>query len=196
MYNFSNIVNNQNKELLKKMEKSSTTQKAKTKSKKAWIFEYHVWWMDALVFIGGTILLGGLASLLGGKMFHFENFKMPPATVPKIVFPFAWAIIYVAIGISTFLMWRDKEIKEKNRKFNLVLYFIHMFFNVLWPFFFFRFNLPIVAVIWILFVIASAIVTLYRYFIANLSAGIIFCVYCAWLVYALYLNLGLVLINF
>ena len=160
------------------------------------VFIMHVWWLDALIFIGGTILLGGLASLLGGKMFNFQNYKMPPYTVPKIVFPIAWGLIYVAIGVSTFLMWRDKEIKEKDRKLNLILYFIHMFFNVLWPLFFFRLDLPIFAVIWLVLMIAVACVVMYRYFITNLPAGIIFNIYTLWLIYALYLNLGLVLINF
>ena len=88
----------------------------------------HVWWIDALLFIGGTILLGGLATILGGKMFGFEGYKMPPATAPKIVFPILWSIIYIAIGVSTFLMWRDKEIKSSDRKLNLIFYFCsHVF---------------------------------------------------------------------
>ena len=160
------------------------------------IFIKHIWWLDALIFIGGTLALGGLATLLGGKMFSFEGYEMPPATVPKIVFPFVWGIIYVAIGVSTFLMWRDKEIKEKDRKLNLIFYFIHMFFNILWPLIFFRLNLPILAVIWLILNIASACIVMYRYFYCNLPAGIIFNIYTLWLIYALYLNLGLVLINF
>lgn len=168
---------------------------AKTKNGKQ-IFVRHIWWLDALLFIGGTILLGGLATLLGGKMFHFENFKMPPGTVPKIVFPIAWAIIYVAIGVSTFLMWRDKEIKEEHRKLNLILYFVHMFFNIMWPLFFFRLDLSIFACVWLFLVCASAGIVMYRYYAANLVSGIIFSVYSLWLIYALYLNLGIVLLNF
>ena len=156
----------------------------------------HRWWIDALLFILGTILLGGLATLLGGKMFNFGDYKMPPGTVPKIVFPFAWGIIYIAIGVSTFLMWRDKEIKSKDRKINLVLYFIHMFFNVLWPLWFFRLDLPIFACVWIGLTVISACIVMYRYFYANIVSGIIFNIYTLWLIYASYLNLGLVLINF
>lgn len=160
------------------------------------VYIKHVWWIDALLFIVGTIALGGLATLLGGQMFHFEGYKMPPATVPKIVFPIAWAIIYIAIGVSTFLMWRDKEIGSDGRKVNLILYFVHMFFNVLWPLFFFRLNLPIVAVIWLIATIITACIVMYRYFTSNIVSGVIFNIYTLWLIYALYLNLGLVLINF
>lgn len=159
-------------------------------------FVKHVWWIDALLFIGGTIALGGIATLLGGKMFNFGNYKMPPGTVPKIVFPIAWAIIYIAIGVSTFLMWRDKEIKSQDRKINLIIYFVHMFFNIMWPLFFFRLDLPIFSVVWLLLTVASACVVMYRYYVCNLPAGIIFSVYTLWLIYALYLNLGLAIINF
>ena len=176
------------------MENQSHSQKKDTSH--SWLFVNHVWWIDALLFIGGTILLGGLATLLGGKMFNFQNYQMPPATVPKIVFPIAWSIIYIAIGVSTFLMWRDKEIKSKDRKINLVLYFSHMFFNVLWPLFFFRLDIPIFAAIWLALTTISAFIVMYRYFVCNLPAGIIFTVYSIWLMYAFYLNLGLVLINF
>lgn len=165
------------------------------KRNNAWWTVKHKWWIDALLFILGTILLGGLATLLGGKMFNFQNYKMPPATAPKIVFPICWSIIYIVIGVSTFLMWRDKEIKSKDRKINLIIYFIHMFFNVLWPLFFFRLNLPVVACIWLLFLVTSACAVMYRYFYCNLAAGIIFNIYTLWLIYAMYLNLGLTLLN-
>lgn len=156
----------------------------------------HKWWIDALIFIGGTLLLGGLATLLGGKMFNFQNYEMPPATAPKILFPIVWAIIYLAIGISTFLMWRDKEIKEDSRKINLILFIIHMVFNVLWPLFFFKLDLAIFSAVWLGLTVISALIVMYRYFITNIPAGIIFIIYTLWLMYAMYLNLGLVLINF
>ena len=186
---------NKNNQTKTQQTNTSVNQHKQDTSHPWWLIK-HVWWVDALLFIGGTILLGGLASLLGGKMFNFQNYKMPPGTVPKIVFPIAWAIIYIAIGVSTFLMWRDKEIKSDARKLNLILYFIHMFFNVLWPLFFFRLDLPIFATIWLILNIISALVVMFRYFITNLPAGIIFTIYTVWLIYALYLNLGLVLINF
>lgn len=177
-------------------QQKNTTNTKPTKKSSGKVFITHVWWIDALLFIGGTLLLGGLATLLGGKMFHFEGYIMPPGTVPKIVFPIAWSIIYIAIGVSTFLMWRDKEIDSNGRKLNLILYFVHMFFNVIWPLFFFRLNLPVVAVINLIIMIATACIVMYRYFVCNLPAGIIFTIYTLWLIYALYLNLGLVLINF
>ena len=175
-------------------ENNINNQKVTTQKDK--IFIRHLWWIDALLFIGGTILFGGLATLLGGKMFNFEIYNQPEGIVPKMVFPIAWSLIYVAIGVSTFLMWRDKEIKSADRKLNLVFYFIHMFFNVLWPLFFFRLDMIVFAVFWLIILIGFAFTCMYRYFISNLPAGIIFIIYSIWLIYALYLNLGIALLNF
>lgn len=151
----------------------------------------HHWWLDAIYFIGGTLALGGIASLLGGKMFDFNNYNLPPLTAPSWFFTFAWIIIYLAIGIATFCMWRDKQITAKDRKFNLILYFIHMTFNITWPLFFFRLSMPIFACVWLAIILILAIITTWRYFVANIVSGIIFCVYVLWLIYAFYLNLGI-----
>ena len=108
----------------KNPEKSTVQNKPNNNNSKynnPWWSAKHIWWIDALLFILGTILLGGLATLLGGKMFNFGGYKTPPYTAPKILFPIMWSFIYIAIGVSTFLMWRDKDIKSLDRKINLIL---------------------------------------------------------------------------
>lgn len=153
------------------------------------------WLLEALIIIGGTLLLGGIATFLGGKIFNFDKYDMPSGVVPDIVFPIAWAIIYLAIGISTFLVWRDKEIKRENRKTDVIWFAIHMFFNILWPLFFFRLGWIIVACVNLAIIVITAIIVMYRYYDSNLPAGIIFTIYVAWLIYAMYLNLGIVILN-
>ena len=188
-------VNNKNNEKSENKQENNYDEINKANSIKETKNVMNKWWFDALIFIGGTMALGGLAKLLGGKMFDFNDYEMPPATASAKVFPFIWIVIYIAIGISTYLMWRDKEIKKKDRAINLALYIIQMIFNILWPLFFFRLNMPIFAVIWLIILIGISCACMFRYFICNLPAGIIFNIYTLWLIYALYLNLGLVLIN-
>jgi tryptophan-rich sensory protein len=154
----------------------------------------HFWWLDAIYFILGTLALGGVATLLGWPMFKFDNYPVPPLMAPDWLFPVAWTIIYIAIGVATFCMWRDKQITAKDRKFNLILYFIHMFFNITWPLLFFRLGLPIVACVWLALVLLFALITTWRYFVANLASGIIFCIYVIWLIYAFYLNIAICLL--
>jgi len=154
----------------------------------------HVWWLDALYFIIGTLALGGIATLLGWPMFKWDAYPKPTMMAPDWVFPVAWTIIYIAIGIATFCMWRDKELTSKDRKINLWIYFIHMAFNITWPLFFFRLGLPVVACIWLGIILLLALITTWRYFVANIVSGIIFCVYVVWLIYAFYLNISICLL--
>ena len=153
----------------------------------------HVWWLDALYFIIGTLALGGIATLLGWPMFTWDNYPKPAMMAPDWFFSVAWTIIYLAIGVATFCMWRDKQLTSKNRKINLWIYFVHMAFNITWPLFFFKLGLPIVACVWLAIILILALITTWRYFVANIASGIIFCVYVVWLIYALYLNVSICL---
>ncbi len=153
----------------------------------------HFWWLDAIYFILGTLALGGIATLLGWPMFKFDAYPSVPLMAPDWVFPVAWTLIYIAIGVATFCMWRDKQLTAKDRKFNLILYFIHMAFNITWPLIFFRCAMPILACVWLAIIIVLALITTWRYFVANLASGIIFCLYVLWLMYAFYLNIAICL---
>lgn len=151
----------------------------------------HFWWLDFIYFVLGTLALGGIATLLGWPMFKWGTYATPPAMAPDWLFPVMWTAIYIAIGVATFCMWRDKQLTSGDRKFNLWLYFVHMAFNITWPLFFFRLGMPIVACVWLAIVLVLALITTWRYFVANLASGIIFCMYVMWLIYAFYLNIAI-----
>lgn len=150
-------------------------------------------WVVALIIIGTTLLVGGIGTLLGGRM--QEGYIKPPCFAPDWLFPIVWSINYVGIGIATYLTYTHNKDKDKRRN-DLIWYGIHLFFNMLWPLFFFRLNLLIFSVIWLIFNVVSAIIVTYRYYRSNLTSGIIFTIYTLWLLYALYLNLGITLLNF
>ena len=82
----------------------------------------HHWWLDAIYFILGTLALGGIATLLGWPMFKWDYYPKPMGMAPDWLFSVAWTIIYIAIGVATFCMWRDKQLTSKDRKINLWLY--------------------------------------------------------------------------
>lgn len=148
--------------------------------------------ISALIFIGVTIAVGVIATLLGGKM--RDGLEKPPAYPPDIVFTIAWAVLYVAIAIGAFLAFKSVE-ENKKRRDDVIWYAIHLFFNFMWPLFYFRLNLQIFSAIWLVLTIITAIIVTYRYYRANLISGIIFTVYTLWLIYALYLNVGIAMLN-
>ena len=149
-------------------------------------------WIAALCIIGGTIVVGIIATLLGGKM--NEAYIPPPAYPPEWVFPVAWSIFYIAIGVAMFLSY--VTIKDKQtRLINILIYSMHLFFNLLWTLFYFRLDLLIFSCIWLALVVISAIVVTYRFYKEHIVSGIIFTIYTLWLLYAMYLNLAITIIN-
>ncbi len=149
-------------------------------------------WIAALCIIGGTILVGIVATLLGGKM--NDAYIPPPAYPPEWVFPVAWSIFYIAIGVAMFLSYVTIKDK-KTRLINIIIYSVHLFFNILWTLFYFRLDLLIFSCIWLALVVISAIIVTYRFYKEHIVSGIIFTIYTLWLLYAMYLNLGITIIN-
>lgn len=148
--------------------------------------------IGAIILIGTTLIVGGLASLLGGRM--QDGLTKPPAFPPDWLFPVMWSIFYVAIGVAAYLAYFSVKDKKK-RTCDLICYGIHLFFNMFWSLFYFRLNMLIFATIWLALVVITAIIVTFRYYKANLASGIIFTAYTLWLLYAMYLALGITILN-
>ena len=138
-----------------------------------------------IFIIGGTLLIGVLSSLLGGKM--RDGYIKPPAYPPDWLFSVVWPILYVAIGISAFIAYLKPD-DFKKRRSDLIWYGIQLFLLFFWPLLYFRFDLLIISCIWLALVVISSIICTYRYYRANLISGIIFTIYTLWLLYAMYLH--------
>lgn len=149
-------------------------------------------WAIALIIIGATLLIGVIGSLLGGKM--NEDYVQPPLYPADWVFPVVWTILYIAIGFAAFLTFQANQVATRRRN-DLIWYGVHLFFNLLWPLFFFRLNLLAFSIIWLELNIVSAIIVACRFYKSHLAAGIIIIAYIMWLFYAFYLNCGVMVLN-
>ena len=150
-------------------------------------------WKIALIIIGITLLIGITGSLLGGTM--RDGYQQPPCSPADWVFPVVWTINYIAIGFATFLVFMSDKDAARRRN-DMIIYGVHLFFNLLWPLFFFRLDLVLFSIAWLVMNLMSATVVTCRYYTAKVWAGIILTVYVIWLLYALYLNIGIAILNF
>ena len=149
-------------------------------------------WAVALIIIGVTLLVGFAGSLIGGKM--DGSYKQPPLHPADWVFPVVWTINYIGIGFAAFLTFQANQDRARRRN-DLIWYGIHLFFNMLWPLFFFRLNLLAFSIFWLIFNIISAVIVACRFYKSFAAAGIIMIVYIMWLFYAFYLNCGVMVLN-
>ena len=163
----------------------SNTQKQKPANNKKTI-------ITAIIIFGLTFLVALLGKLLGGKM--IEGRINPPAYPPDRVFFVVWAILYVLIALATFIFYKNNH-DTKKRNCALIWYGVHLFFNLFWPLFYFRLDMLIVSCFILLAMVITAIVLTFKYFRNNLISGWLFTIYTLWLLYAMYLNLAITLLN-
>ena len=141
------------------------------------------------------LAVGGLAALLtGGGMDTFETLNQPPLSPPGWLFPVVWTILYILMGIASYLVLTSGKSEENIRR-ALVLYGIQLAFNFLWPILFFNLSAYLFAFIWLValwLLILTTTISFYR--ISDVSAYLML-PYLLWVTFAGYLNLGIYLLN-
>lgn len=145
-----------------------------------------------LVFIAITELAGLFGFLLGGSPKQsYAALVKPPAAPPGWLFSVVWVALYLLIGTAAYLFSCSGPGSAKV----LRLYWVQLLLNVLWSPFFWRLQFRVCAAL----IIAALLVLngLIFWFGCRLNrlAALLFLPYLLWLCFALYLNIGFVLLN-
>ena len=91
------------------------------------------------------------------------------------------------MGISAFLVWQ-KGLKKKGVKKALGFFLAQLIFNVLWSFFFFKFHSPFLALLDIIILWFLILLTIFKFFKINNTAGLLLIPYLLWVSFASILN--------
>ena len=147
-----------------------------------------------LLFIGIALLAGVIGAFLGGDMKDFEAVAKPSFSPPGFLFPIVWTILYILMGISSYLVCvnkTDKKFVDKACK----LYYLQLIVNVLWTPIFFRFKLYFLAFIWVLLLIFLVIYMIVKFYKIKPVAGLLQVPYLLWLIFASILNFSIFMMN-
>ena len=138
------------------------------------------------------LLLGGFISFLIRNHMDYDSFAKPPFSPPAIVFPIAWTILYLLMGISYYLYAKNKE-NDSSLSF---LYYLQLAVNLIWPILFFNFRFFFFSIIWIILLVILVFIYIRRLFHEDYPlSAYLFIPYFIWLLLATYLNIGVYLLN-
>lgn len=150
-------------------------------------------WKSLLVNIAIPLLVGGLSSLITMDGFkQYTEINQPPLSPPSAVFPVVWTILYILMGISSYLVYENKNADNKNA---LTLYAIQLAVNFIWPIFFFGFNAYLFSFIILIVLWTFVLLTIISFYKINKTAALLMIPYLIWLTFAGYLNLGVYILN-
>ena len=127
-------------------------------------------------------------------MDDFALASKPPLSPPGWIFPVVWTVLYILMGISSYLVNNSDAPKEEIKKANLV-YGISLVFNFFWSIIFFNLKQYLFAFLWLLALLFLVIYTVYLYFGISKTAAYLQIPYIIWLLFAAYLNFGIFLLN-
>ncbi len=111
---------------------------------------------------------------------------------PSWVFPIAWNLIYLALGVALFLVLINNINKSKKPLF---IFIIHMFANAFWSYLFFELHMVLLSALLIIALLAIAWIMRKEFSKINRAAGILVWPYILWLCFALYLNSAVYFLN-
>ena len=129
--------------------------------------------------------IGSMASTSAGNDSWYLLLNKSELNPPSYVFGIVWPILYIFIMISAFLA--HKKIFS--------LFIVQLFFNAIWSWLFFRFQMPLVALLDIYLLIVINIYILNLMYKENKLAFFLFVPYVLWISFASYLNLFIVINN-
>ena len=145
-----------------------------------------------IIFILIPLAAGSLSALLSGNSAAYLALNKPPLSPPSFLFPIVWTILYILMGISSYIIY-ESETPEKNKA--LRLYFIQLFFNFLWSIFFFGFSMYLFAFLWLLVLIILIALMIYQFHKISPVAAYLQFPYLIWCLFAAYLNFMIYQLN-
>jgi tryptophan-rich sensory protein len=118
--------------------------------------------------------------------------QKPMGTPPGIVFPVAWTLLYLLMGIA---VARVARTSHPLRQAALRLFYLQLLLNAAWTVFFFGLQQPVFALVDLLMLDAAVLLTLLVFRRIDRVAGALLLPYLLWIAFATYLNAGIVWLN-
>lgn len=136
------------------------------------------------------LAVGGAAAVLTmDAMAQYSALTQPPFAPPAWVFPVAWTVLYLLMGLASRRIYRLRTAESRRA---LRLHYAQLGANFVWPLLFFRAGEYAVAFRWLLFLLALAAAEMASFRRLDRTAGRLLAPYLAWLAFAAYLNYAVV----
>ena len=148
-----------------------------------------------IVSLALPLTLGAIAGLFTAEAVPewFSSLNKPWFSPPNWLFGPVWSTLYIVLGISLFLVW--KEVASKERNIAIVLFMIQIILNFGWSFLFFYFKTLGFALIEIIILWISIVTMIILFRRINKLAAYTNIPYLIWVSFATALNTSYFLLN-
>ncbi len=150
-------------------------------------------WRRLFTSILISLGVGVIAGLLTrSSVTDYAMLDKPAFSPPAWLFPLVWGILYVLMGISSYMIY---ESMCANRTNALKLYGIQLAVNFLWPLIFFNLRWYFFAFVWILLLWVLIIAMILSFYRCNKTAAYLQIPYLVWVTFATVLTYAVAMMN-
>lgn len=138
------------------------------------------------------VILGLISSLLTMNSMNLDYLDLPSFQPPSVLFPIVWTILYILMGISSYLIYKTYSCYSD---VCLLIYIVQLFINIVWPLLFFLFKLRLFSLIWLILLDIVIIYMIICFFGINKKAALLQIPYLLWCLFATFLNYFIYILN-
>lgn len=151
----------------------------------------------SLLICLGIGVIGSFATQTGPGSWY-QAINKPPITPPGVVFPIAWTILYILMGLALYIIWSQPQKYRKDpelKKSAITLFALQLILNLSWSFLFFSLKSPLAGLICIFVLVGLVAITTIKFYKLNEKAAYLMIPYLLWLCFATILNLWILILN-
>lgn len=143
-------------------------------------------WKPFIVSLFISLSVGGLSSLLTNNIAQiYMDLDKPYFSPPSVVFPIVWTVLYILMGVSSYLVFCSNS---PYRRTALFYYFLQLSVNFLWPLLFFNLQAYLFALLWLVLLWVLIVLMINEMFKVNKLAAYLQIPYLLWVTFAGVLN--------
>ena len=135
------------------------------------------------------------AAITKESMEVYGQLSTPPLSPPAWLFPIVWSALFILMGISSAMIYIDRKKNMESAKKGLIYYCISLAINFSWSIIFFNLQAAFFALLVLIALIYTVIVTILEYRKVKPIAAYLQLPYLIWILFAAYLNAGIWILN-
>ena len=142
------------------------------------------------------LAIGGLAAFITrNSMDIYDKINQPFLAPPSWVFPVAWTVLYILMGISSAMVYQNGTSTKEDKKQALRLYGVNLIVNFFWSIIFFNLGAFLGAFLWLMLLIFIIVKMISAFYKIKPAAAYLQIPYVIWCCFAAYLNASIWLMN-
>lgn len=142
------------------------------------------------------LAVGGLSALLTmGNMDIYRELNQPAFAPPAWLFPVAWTILYVLMGIGSTMIYLSDDAPADKHNDALFTYAVQLVFNFFWSIFFFNLKAFLFSYFWLMCMWVLIVIMIVKFYRIDKTAAYLQLPYLAWTTFAAYLNFMIYVLN-